>query len=107
MLPIIRQIAVEFKAELQKLYGDNLAELILFGSHARGDYHEESDIDFAVVLKDDKTTGYSELSDICPLSVDLMLKHNQVVSFLSVSQQRLSESRLLIHRFIKTEGIPI
>jgi len=107
MLPIVRQIAVEFKAELQKLYGDNLAELILFGSHARGDYHEESDIDFAVVLKDDKTTGYSELSKLSPVSSELMLKHSQFVSFLTVSQRKLSESRLSIYRFIKTEGIPI
>ena len=98
MLPIVRQIAVEFKAELQKLYGDNLAELILFGSHARGDYHEESDIDFAVVLKDDKTTGYSELSKLSPVSSELMLKHSQFVSFLTVSQRKLSESRLSIYQ---------
>ena len=106
MPPIVRQIAVEFKAELQKLYGDNLAELILFGSHARSDY-EESDIDFAVVLKDSKTTSYSEISKISPVSADLLLKYNELVSFLAVSQQRLSESQFSIHRFIKTEGIPI
>lgn len=107
MLPIVKQIALEFKAELQKLYGDNLAALILFGSHARGDFHEESDIDFAVVLKDDKTTSYSEISKISPVSADLLLKHDELVSFLAVSQQRLSDSQLSIHRFIKNEGIPI
>jgi hypothetical protein len=41
MLPIISQIANEYKANLQNLYGDELAELILFGSHARGTNHEE------------------------------------------------------------------
>ena len=107
MLPIVKEIADEFKAELQKLYGDNLAALILFGSHARGDYHEESDIDFAVVLKDDKTTGYSEISKISPVSSELSIEYAQLVSFLTVSQKRLLESQLSIHRFIKTEGIPI
>lgn len=107
MLPIVRQIAVEFKAELQKLYGDNLAELILYGSHARGDYHEESDIDFAVVLKEIVTTPGQEIFKISPVSVDLDLKYNRYISFLPLSRKRLSESRLSIHRFIKTEGIPI
>jgi len=41
------------KSELQTLYGKRLAKLILYGSYARGDYHEGSDIDFLVVLKDD------------------------------------------------------
>jgi uncharacterized protein len=48
MLPIIDQVANEYKANLQSLYGDELAELVLFGSYARGDYHDESDIDFAL-----------------------------------------------------------
>lgn len=46
MLPVIEQIANEYKASLRELYGDELAELILFGSYARGDYWEESDVDF-------------------------------------------------------------
>ncbi len=107
MLPIVKEIAVEFKAELQKLYGDNLTALILFGSHARGDYHEESDIDFAVVLKEIESTPGREIFKISPISVELDLKYNQYVSFLPLSQQKLTESRLSIHRFIKTEGIPI
>ncbi len=41
------------KSELQTLYGKRLAKLILYGSYARGDQHEGSDIDFLVVLKDD------------------------------------------------------
>ena len=107
MLPIVKEIADEFKAELQKLYGDNLAALILFGSHARGDYHEESDIDFAVVLKEIESTPGREIFKISPISVELDLKYGQYVSFLPLSHQKLTESRLSIHRFIKTEGIPI
>lgn len=107
MLPIVIQIAVGFKAELQKLYDDNLAALILFGSHARCDYHEESDIDFAVVLKEIETTPGQEIFKISPISVNLNMKYDQYISFLPLSQQRLSESRLSIHRFIKTEGIPL
>ncbi len=55
MLPIIHQVANEYKASLQNLYGNELVELVLFGSYARGDYHEESDVDFTVVLRNPHT----------------------------------------------------
>lgn len=42
MDPIVKQIAQEYKTTLQELYGDDLAELVLFGSYARGNQHEES-----------------------------------------------------------------
>ena len=45
--PILREI----KRELQKLYGDRLVKLILFGSHARGEANPDSDIDLLAVLK--------------------------------------------------------
>jgi quercetin dioxygenase-like cupin family protein len=43
MLPLIRQAANEYKANLQNLYGKELAEAILFGSYARGNNRDESD----------------------------------------------------------------
>lgn len=49
------------KAELQRLYGDRLAKLILYGSYARGDFHEESDIDFLIVLNDEEIDVGREL----------------------------------------------
>jgi len=37
---------------LKKLYGANLRQVILYGSKARGEANEGSDIDIMVVLKD-------------------------------------------------------
>jgi Nucleotidyltransferase domain len=34
------------KQVLQHLYGERLARLVLFGSYARGDQREDSDMDF-------------------------------------------------------------
>ena len=49
MLPIVQQVAKEYKESLQNLYGDELVELILFGSYARGDARPDSDVDLLVV----------------------------------------------------------
>ncbi|MFN3488952.1 MAG: nucleotidyltransferase domain-containing protein [Emticicia sp.] len=107
MTPFIRQIAEEFKAELKKLYGDELSQLVLFGSHARGDFNEESDIDFAVVLKSSETRGAAEIFKISPVSTELGLKYSELISVLPISSLRLSTSINPIFQEIRREGISI
>ena len=42
-------------ADVKRIYGEELVKLILYGSYARGDYHEYSDIDILALVKcDDK-----------------------------------------------------
>jgi len=43
-----------FAAECKALFGGKLCDLRLFGSYARGDYDEESDIDILIVLDMDE-----------------------------------------------------
>ena len=45
--PILRR----FRAALDRLYGDRIERVVLFGSRARGDAREDSDYDVAVFLK--------------------------------------------------------
>jgi predicted nucleotidyltransferase len=47
-------VSKRFKEIMQELYGERLSKIILYGSYARGDFHEESDIDFLVVLNDEE-----------------------------------------------------
>jgi predicted nucleotidyltransferase len=45
-------IVKEFKELLESVHKDNLKAVILYGSMARGDFDDESDIDVLVVLND-------------------------------------------------------
>ncbi len=107
MLPIINQVANEYKANLQSLYGNELVELVLFGSYARGDYHEESDIDFAIVLKNPHTRPAAEIPKTAPLSSKLSLKYGLMVSSLHTSRQKKQTSMQFIYQDIRKEGIVI
>jgi hypothetical protein len=40
----------ELKDNLNNLLGDRMFKMMLFGSRARGDYDDESDIDLAIVV---------------------------------------------------------
>lgn len=37
---------------VRQRYGDRLVDVVIFGSRARGDNHEESDLDLAIILED-------------------------------------------------------
>ena len=47
----IKPVLQELKKRLKDTYGDRLHSVVLFGSSARGDFTEESDVDVLVVLK--------------------------------------------------------
>lgn len=55
-------------------------ELVLFGSRARGDYKESSDIDLAVMTTLDKDTKYKIMNEFDELNtaykIDLVFKQN-------------------------------
>lgn len=47
---MINQAVSRFTEEIKVLYGDKLHKVILYGSCARGDFEEGSDIDIMVLL---------------------------------------------------------
>jgi predicted nucleotidyltransferase len=55
-------IAIKYASAVRSKY--DFAKIILFGSYAKGNHNEDSDIDIAVILKD-----YNNLNDI---QLDLM-----------------------------------
>ncbi len=47
----IKEVIEEFVRSLQSSFGKNLVSIVLFGSIARGDFSENSDIDILVIAK--------------------------------------------------------
>lgn len=107
MIPIIHQIANEYKSNLRDLYGNELVELILFGSYARGDFRKESDVDFAVVLKKPTVRPADEILKTSPISVQLELKYGMMLSTLPVSMEKKQNSMQGVYQDIRKEGIVI
>lgn len=107
MLKKIKQIATEYKEDLKVLYGNELAEVILFGSYARGDYHSESDLDFAIFFKDPNIRPSAEILKIAPISSRISLKHGVMISTLAVSSEKKQRSMQWVYQAIRTEGISI
>jgi hypothetical protein len=71
-------------AELGDLYGDRLAQVLLYGSQARGDLGPESDIDLLMVLRD-MDSPWDELRRMDDLLWRLSLEHGVTLSALPVT----------------------
>lgn len=95
------------KTELQTLYGSRLAKLILYGSYARGDEHEGSDIDFLVVLKDDNIKTGAELRYMNSALFDLELHFNTTISVHPTTLGRYNSSDYLFYQNVRREGIEV
>jgi len=77
---LLNKITNEVANNIYEILGDKLKKVILYGSYARGDYDNESDIDI-MVLADVTDTELPKLRDkICHISSDVSLKNNITVS---------------------------
>ena len=100
----IKELLEEFKKEIEKLYGDRLKQIILYGSHARGDFTEESDIDLLIVLKGKVVPG-KEIDRMIDIITEINLKYGALISVYPVSEEDYEKvnSPLLIN--VRREGV--
>ncbi len=107
MEPVVQQIAKEFNAALKEIYGNDLAELILFGSYARGDQHQESDIDFAIVFHDNHVRSLDDSINTSRAASRLSLKYGLMVSPLTINLRKKQTSMQGVYQEIRKQGIII
>ena len=87
-------------------YQENLDELILYGSQARGDAQEYSDIDVLVVLK--QAFNYrEEIERTSQFIADLSLEYDTVISRAFISVQRFQDENSPFLLNVRREGISL
>ena len=97
----LNQITSEVTRRVRALLGPRLRSILLFGSYARGDYDEESDIDIMVLAdipdEDEIRALDYQINDI---SSDLCMEHGIMVCIL-LYNRTLFEQRLPVSPFYR------
>lgn len=99
----------ELVQAMVNLFGNKLHEVILFGSYARNQQDEESDIDILVLVKEDQLSLKSYSYEIAEIVTDLNLKYDVVLSVILQSTDEYEEYKDILPFFmnIQREGVPI
>ncbi len=102
----IENILSDLKRELKQLYQNRLVSVILYGSYARGEAGEDSDIDIVVVLKGTVIPG-REIDCMLDTIIDLGLKYNTLISIYPVSEDCMQSVKSPLLLNVRAEGISI
>ena len=101
----IRKIMKELKQGLVRIYGDKLKDLYLYGSYARGDYRQGSDVDVMILLSDYKNY-WEEINRTSELIQNVSLDHNILVSRIFMTEEKWDRSDTPLFENIHHDGQP-
>lgn len=100
----VQQIVDGFTAGLRELYGPRLRQVIVFGSYARGEGSDHSDIDIAVVL-DHFADVCAELDRMSELIWELCLEHDTLLAVVPVREADWQASGQPLLCNLRREGV--
>jgi len=108
--PAVAAALSRFRATMAFRFGSRLREVVLFGSHARGAAHEESDVDVLVVIDDLTEAERTEVIDMSYDAEDRDADGWVGLSPLPISTAQAADQRArgrLLFRDIEREGVPL
>jgi predicted nucleotidyltransferase len=103
----VQQASSELKTALRELYGPRMHKLYLFGSFARNEQHEFSDVDYLLLLNEQRVQALTEISKMTPLLVSFWDKYHRPFSVIPVSRERFETTKMPLYQNVKAEGIEV
>ncbi len=102
----IKPILAEVRKKLEEIYGNRLKGIILYGSYARGDADEGSDIDLVILLENMKDPC-AEIDRFSNEIGQIDLKYDTLISIIPIDEPEFRVRRLPLIMNVKKEGIVI
>jgi uncharacterized protein len=100
----IQRLMKELKKGVTDMYGSRLKAVILFGSYARGDYDNSSDLDVLIVL-DGYRCYWDELVLTSELTSNLSLDYGVTISRTIMTEEQWCNADIPLLCNIRAEGI--
>lgn len=104
---IVRQAVFQFAHQISKILGKKLSKVIIYGSYARGDYNDYSDVDVMILVK----LSENEIKDIENMIYDMAfeIEMNTGVDISPIikneSQYEYWSDTLPFYKNVKEDGV--
>ncbi len=102
----VLQLLRELRARFDALYGERLKGVYLYGSYARGEATEDSDIDVAIVLEG-PVHAHREEERTSDIVGELCLRENCLLVPFFLTEEEYRVAPYAVHRSIVQEGVPV
>jgi len=104
-----KKLIAEINKTMINLFGDKLKKIILYGSYAKRLQHDESDIDFFVLVDDSEENLREKKYRIADIMAQLSLDYDILVSITEETINRYQEYSTIIpfYNNIAKDGIEI
>lgn len=91
------------------VYGKDVVNILLYGSYARGDYNNDSDIDIVAIVRGERYDLQQKLDQLWDVSSDLEVEYGVIVSPTVIPFNEYMEYREILpyYRNIYKEGVAI
>lgn len=106
---IIDTIKAEVPDMVREFMDKDLVKMILYGSCARGDFKDDSDVDIALLTRGDRIDSWKYNDKIDEVATNLALKYFTIVNFVLLPYQEFEEKKSWYGYFknIDREGIKL
>lgn len=106
---VLKEILSKIYSEVRRIIANGVSDIILYGSYARGDFDNESDIDIAVIVDNDRLDLKKYRKDIVSLMSSLSMEYEVVISITRIPLSDFAEYKEVLpyYRNIDSEGVRI
>ena len=105
----IRNIVYKFSLQLRNLLGSSLSKVILYGSYARGDNHDHSDVDVMILVKMTDTEIKRIENDVYDMAFEIEIETGIDISPIIKNEEQYGYwvDTLPFYRNVRDEGVVI
>ena len=105
----IRVIVYQFSEDVKRILGDKLTKIIVYGSYARGDYRENSDVDIMILTKLSEEEIRAIKNDIYDLAFEVEMRTGIELSPIIKNEEQYEYwvDTLPFYRNVRDEGVVV
>lgn len=105
----LKDITSQLVDVYRNIYGDDIVEILLYGSYARNEETDQSDVDIVAIVKGNRLDLQKKLKIVWDISADIGFENDVVVSPTVVPFDEFEKYREILPYYmnIEKEGIKV
>lgn len=103
----ISDLMGEFAKDMKQQFGKDLSQIIVYGSYARGDYTENSDVDVMILVKTPENNIRNYADQVSDCAFDYLMKYGVDISPIIKNEEHFNywADNLPYYRNVRDEGV--